>query len=112
MHRASTPLVGAHVSVCAHPRHTLYFGGGMAFSFRRLAAALAFAPLLPLAASAQEPATLTGRVTGEGGIGLSSVAVTIPELGLGSGTRDDGTYTIVIPGGRVTRQAVTITARR
>src|SRR4029079_3625072 len=58
-------------------------GGGMALSFRRILACIGIASLLPVAARAQESATISGHVTGEGGIALSGVAVSIPELGLG-----------------------------
>jgi len=43
---------------------------------------------------------------------VSEVAVTIPELGVGAITRDDGRYSITVPGARVTGQTVTLTARR
>jgi TonB-linked SusC/RagA family outer membrane protein len=67
---------------------------------------------LATSAAAQESATITGRVTGEGGAPLAAVTVSITELGLGSLTRDDGRYTILVPGGRVSRQSVALTARR
>jgi TonB-linked SusC/RagA family outer membrane protein len=68
--------------------------------------------VLPAPALAQEGATVTGRVTGEGGTPLSAVTVSIVELGVGAQTRDDGRYTLVVPGARVTRQSVALTARR
>ena len=70
--------------------------------------ALAFAPTLALA----QAAIVTGRVTAADRGAVSDVAVTIPELGVGAVTRDDGRYTITIPGARVTGQSVTLTARR
>src|SRR5689334_20773016 len=84
----------------------------MALSFRRILACLGFATLLPAVAAAQDPATITGRITGEGNTGLAGVTISLPELGLGASSRDDGSYSITVPGSRVTRQAVTITARR
>ena len=84
----------------------------MALSFRRILACIGIASLLPVAARAQESATISGHVTGEGGIALSGVAVSIPELGLGGITRDDGSFAIAVPSARVNRQAVTVTARR
>ena len=84
----------------------------MALSFRRIVASIGIALLLPVVAHAQESATISGHVTGEGGIALSGVAVSIPELGLGGITRDDGSYTVAVPSARVNRQAVTVTARR
>src|SRR4051794_27355495 len=84
----------------------------MALSVRRILACIGIASLLPIAARAQESATIAGHVTGEGGIALTGVAVSIPELGLGGITRDDGSYSIAVPSARVNRQAVTVTARR
>ena len=65
----------------------------------------------PAAVAAQEPATITGRVTGDNGP-LGTVAVSIPELGVGSVTRDDGRYSFTVPAARVQRQQVTLSARR
>jgi TonB-linked SusC/RagA family outer membrane protein len=84
----------------------------MALSFRRIFACLGIASVLPAALAAQGPATITGKVTGEGNVSLASVAISIPELGLGALTRDDGSYSILIPTARMTQQGITITARR
>ncbi|HEV8499266.1 MAG TPA: SusC/RagA family TonB-linked outer membrane protein [Gemmatimonadaceae bacterium] len=84
----------------------------MALSFRRMVAGIGIVALLPTVAAAQEAATVSGRVTGEGGAGLAGVSVSIPEMGLGALTHDDGSFTFGIPSARVSRQAVTITARR
>jgi len=84
----------------------------MALSDRRFIACVGWSLLLPVVAAAQESANLTGHVTGEGGIALAGAAVSIPELGLGAISRDDGSYSIAIPAARVNRQAVTATARR
>ena len=84
----------------------------MALSYRRFIACVGLSSLLPTVAVAQESANLTGHVTGEGGVALTGAAVTIPELGLGAISRDDGSYSIAIPAARVNRQAVTVTARR
>ena len=84
----------------------------MALSDRRFIACVGWSLLLPVVAAAQESANLTGHVTGEGGIALAGAAVSIPELGLGAISRDDGSYSISIPAARVNRQAVTATARR
>ncbi|HEV2084091.1 MAG TPA: TonB-dependent receptor plug domain-containing protein, partial [Gemmatimonadales bacterium] len=67
--------------------------------------------LLPGVTLAQQPATLTGRVTTEAGQPLSSAAVVIEQLGAGATTRADGSYTILIPGARVPSGPVTVTAR-
>src|SRR5205823_13592259 len=80
------------------------------FSFLLLAAGVCAAT--PNWAAAQEPVTLSGRVTASGApIGYAEVV--IPSLGLGANTRDDGRYAIVIPGARATAgQTLTVTARR
>jgi TonB-linked SusC/RagA family outer membrane protein len=80
--------------------------------FRNSIVRLALLAALPAAAAAQEAATITGRVTGEGGAPLAAVTVVIPELGVGTQTRDDGRYTLAVPGARVTRQSVALSARR
>ena len=61
---------------------------------------------------AQEPVTITGRVTSDAGAPLGSVEVSIAAMSVGTLTRDDGRYAFVIPGARVSRQTVTLTARR
>jgi len=72
---------------------------------------LAAFALLPGQILAQQPATLTGRVTSEAGQPLSSAAIVIEQLGAGATTRGDGSYTILIPGARVPSGPVTVTAR-
>ena len=67
--------------------------------------------LLPGQAAAQQPATLTGRVTAESGQPLASAGVIIEQLSAGAVTRPDGSYTIIIPGARVPSGPVTVTAR-
>ena len=71
----------------------------------------AVAALLPRAAVAQQPATLTGRVTGQEGQPLGSAGVIIEQLSAGAVTRPDGSYTIIVPGARVPSGPVTVTAR-
>ena len=73
--------------------------------------ALAALTLLSGAMQAQEPATLTGRVTSESGQPLGSAEITIAELSAGAVSRPDGSYTILIPGARVPTSPVTVTAR-
>jgi TonB-linked SusC/RagA family outer membrane protein len=72
---------------------------------------LAAFALLPGQILAQQPATLTGRVTSEAGQPLSPAAIVIEQLGAGATTRADGSYTILIPGARVPSGPVTVTAR-
>jgi len=79
--------------------------------FCRILAAAGALALLPAVVRGQEEATLTGRVTGPGGVPLASASVAIEQLGLGAITRDDGRYTIVVPGARVLGQQVTIRVR-
>ncbi len=67
---------------------------------------------LPALLAAQEPVTITGKVTSDAGQGLSQVEVAIPALGLGALSKDDGGYVVVVPGARVSGQTVTLVARR
>src|SRR6266702_3199443 len=67
--------------------------------------------VLPGRATGQQPVTVTGRVMSAAGIPLVFVDVRIPELALGALTRDNGVYTIVVPGARVSNQQVTVVAR-
>ena len=67
---------------------------------------------LPVLLAAQEPATITGKVTSDAGLPLGQVEVAIPSMGLGALSKEDGRYTIVAPGARVSGQTVTIVARR
>src|SRR5438552_17835634 len=84
----------------------------MALFVRRALAAAGLVVCLPVAAPAQESVTITGRVTSDAGPPLALAEVSIPALGLGALTKDDGRYTILVPGARVTAQPVTVTARR
>lgn len=65
-----------------------------------LAVCLAIA-LSPLPSMAQEPATISGRVTRENGNGVASVNVRIPSLNVGAVTGEDGNYRLVVPAARV-----------
>src|SRR5437667_1577329 len=84
----------------------------MALFVRRALAAAGFVVCLPVAAPGQESVTITGRVTSDAGPPLALAEVSIPALGLGALTKEDGRYTILVPGARVTAQPVTVTARR
>jgi TonB-linked SusC/RagA family outer membrane protein len=66
---------------------------------------------LPSALSAQDGATLTGRVTSEAGAPLASASVFIDGLNIGALTREDGMYSFVVPAARVQNQAATLSAR-
>jgi len=76
-----------------------------------LGLALAGLALLPCGLAAQQPVTLTGKVTTETGDPLPSAGVSIDQLGAGAVTRSDGTYAILIPGARVPTTPVTVTVR-
>ena len=80
-------------------------------SLRRLLGSAAVA-LFPAIAAAQAPITITGHVTAEHGATLGNVTVSLAELGLGALTRDDGSYSLRIPGARIAGQTVTLSARR
>src|SRR5439155_1391563 len=67
---------------------------------------------LPALLAAQQPVTITGKVTSDAGQPLGQVEVAIPTMGLGALSKDDGGYTIVVPGARVSGQSVAIVARR
>ena len=57
-------------------------------------AMLAALLLLPGSLAAQATGRITGTVTGEGGLPLASVQVSIPATGIGAVTGTDGRYTI------------------
>jgi TonB-linked SusC/RagA family outer membrane protein len=85
----------------------------MTFTPRRLVPIILGALFaLPAVLTAQEPATITGKVTSDAGLPLGQVEVAIPSMGLGALSKEDGRYTIVAPGARVSGQTVTISARR
>ncbi len=67
---------------------------------------------LPALLAAQEPVTITGKVTSDASQPLAQVEVAIPTMGLGALTKDDGRYVLVVPGARVSGQTVTLVARR
>lgn len=69
----------------------------------RLIAVLVLLPIAQLAA--QEGATIAGRVTAPGGQPLGQATVFLEGMGRGTQTRDDGSYTLVVPAARVGQQA-------
>src|SRR5205814_294663 len=79
---------------------------------RSVVAAAALGMLVVSRAPAQEPVTITGKVSSDGGLPLGQVEIAIPVMGLGALSKDDGSYTIVVPGARVSGQTVTLVARR
>ena len=87
---------------------------GQVTQFRRwIAVAVAFlaAPLSTVAQAQESPVTITGRVTGEGGLPLRSANVSIPELNLTVMVGPDGAYRLVVPGARAQGQEVVLRAR-
>src|SRR6059058_2503484 len=95
------------------PSHPVTAGGPiMRLIVRGWLAATAIASLVAVRAYAQEPVTVTGKVTSDGGLPLGQVEVALPTLGLGALSKDDGSYTLVVPGARVSGQTVTLLARR
>ena len=65
---------------------------------------------VPSVARAQEPTTLTGRVTSSTGAPLPAASVYIESMSLGVLTNDQGRYLIIIPASRATGQTVTLKA--
>ena len=61
---------------------------------------------------AQNPVTISGRVTNDATAPLSFADVAIPSLGIGAVTRDDGRYAIFVPAARVSGQSVQVIVRR
>ena len=70
-------------------------------------AALVTAP----GAMAQQGATVTGKVTGEGGGPVPFASVVLAGMGLGASTRDDGVFSITVPPARVSNQRIDVTVR-
>ena len=77
---------------------------------RRILVALA-AMLLPAAALAQNPSTISGTVTREDSTPLPGATVAIPSLGLGTTARADGRYALLIPAAQARGQQVTLSIR-
>ena len=64
-------------------------------------------------AAAQEPATVTGRVTNAQGQPEAAVLVRIESLNAGASTGADGTYRLVVPGARYVNDHIQVqTAKR
>ncbi len=78
---------------------------------RRLVIAAAVAGLSPAIASAQQPATITGRVLTEAGAPIQSASVAIGALNLGAYSDAEGAFRVSVPADKATG-VVTVTARR
>ena len=61
--------------------------------------------------TAQQPTTITGHVNRGDGEPLAGATVAIPTLGLGTTSRADGSYGLLVPANRVEGQTVAVTAR-
>jgi TonB-linked SusC/RagA family outer membrane protein len=66
---------------------------------------------VPGAALAQQPTTVSGRVTAGGGAPLQAVVVSIPTLSLGANTDAEGRYSFTVPA-TASGRTVVLTARR
>ncbi|PYP77754.1 MAG: SusC/RagA family TonB-linked outer membrane protein [Gemmatimonadetes bacterium] len=80
--------------------------------YRMLAGASFLMATVPLMASAQQATTVSGRVTSEAAAPVPGASVSIPALGVGSYTSNDGRFTFTVPANRVTGQNVSLVARR
>ena len=77
----------------------------------RLRAGALLAVLVPAALAAQQPTTVTGRVTSDAAAPLTGVSVSIPALRVGGYTDQNGQYSFTTPGTSA-GQTVTLVARR
>jgi TonB-linked SusC/RagA family outer membrane protein len=68
-------------------------------------------PVRPGLLTAQQPVTISGRVTNDAGAPLTLASVYIEALGLGTQTGEDGRYQLTVPAARVTGQQVTLGVR-
>lgn len=75
--------------------------------FTLFLAALVTAP----GAMAQQGATVTGKVTAEGGAPVAFASVVLVGMGLGAATREDGVFSIAVPAARTSNQRVDVTVR-
>ncbi len=79
----------------------------------RLAVATLLLGMIPAAAYAQQPVTVSGRVTaGTRNEPVAQAQVSIPELRFGAQTGLDGRYSFTVPAESAHGQSVTVTARR
>jgi TonB-linked SusC/RagA family outer membrane protein len=78
---------------------------------RQMLIAAVAALTLAGSAAAQQPTILTGHVNRDDGTPLGGATVAIPALGLGTTSRTDGSYGLLVPSGRGQGQTVAMTAR-
>src|SRR5438045_2509575 len=79
-------------------------GGGMARLYRGLTLTAFLFLSTAGVLRAQEPATVTGTVRNEQGVGISTAQVVIESLNIGATARDAGRFTLSVPAFRVTGQ--------
>src|SRR4051812_23377387 len=80
--------------------------------YRMLAGASLLVSSVPAMASAQQATTVSGRVTNEAAAPVPGASVSIPALGVGSYTNNEGRFSFTVPANRVTGQTVSLVARR
>src|SRR5689334_10823648 len=80
---------------------------------RRLLAllTLALAVALPASTAAAQNVVFSGTVKSTGGQPLAGASVGIPDMGVGSITREDGRYSFTVADSRLRGRAVTLVAR-
>ena len=78
---------------------------------RLLAGAAVMLGLLPAMAAAQQGTTISGRVVSDAGAPIQGASVSIAAMGVGTYTKEDGTYSVTVPA-RYTGQSATLVARR
>src|SRR3954471_24669809 len=101
-------ITAAHQQDQHAPRR---YGGRLVLNFRQMF--IIAATLLGLARSvaAQQPTTITGHVNRDDGTPLGGANVWVPALGIGTTSRADGSFGLLVPSGQAQGQTVAVTAR-
>lgn len=81
-------------------------------TMRGVVAALCAVALLPALATAQQGATINGRVVSDAGEALANASVFLQGTNIGTLTGDDGRYSFTVGAANVTGDSATLTARR
>lgn len=74
-------------------------------------AGLAALSVTPAVAFSQASATITGVVTSDSGLPIKGAQVFLEYLNLGTWTRDDGSYSLIVPPARLQGQRATLTIK-
>ena len=77
----------------------------------KLLVSLAVAALAPAIVEAQQTATISGRVIGEGGVPVNGAQVFLQGMSLGAQTNENGEYSFTVPAARTNGETVRLTAR-